>query len=186
MKNVRSLMIVLLGVLTFISCRKDTNDTEPIGKKENSSARIDASQLDEYLVFGYVGLGWGCGTEALYLINGNKLYVDTTGAYCQKGNEYVFNGVQLPDSQYVKAKGMVEFFPEAMRSVSGTTFGCPGCADGGMLFLQLKQKGVALKSWRVDDSVFYRGTDVLNNAFPEYLPKYGLIAFNVIQSLKNK
>ncbi|MEA5260182.1 hypothetical protein VB264_20455 [Arcicella aquatica] len=176
-----TLLLVSLMTLGMLSCSE--NGLETLNNPEN----VSAEKLDDYLVFSHVGLGWGCRASVIYMVtNSGKVYADTSGNFCKDQEKYSFVGYQLPDSEYAKVKNVITEFPADLANQASTTFGCPGCADGGMLLIQRKEKGKAIKTWRVDDSVFYRETDVNNQTFPTYLSKYGKILGPAYTSIKYK
>lgn len=169
--------IILLSVLGIFACQK---------QNINTAESTTNSLFDDYLVFGHVGLGWGCRVSAMYMISNGKLYADTTNSFCKNQDNYVFSGYQLSDNEYTKVKNLTAQFPAELSKEGTKTFGCPGCADGGMLFLQRKEKGQELKSWRIDDTIFYQDIDVTNNPFPTYLLAYGKAFGKVIPEIKYK
>ena len=170
-------IIIFLSGLGVIACRKADIDTGGFSKKPIS---------DDYLVFGQVGLGWGCRVSALFMISERKLYADTTNNFCKDQENYRFSGYQLSDNEYNKVKDLIAQFPAELSKEGTKTFGCPGCADGGMLFLQRKDKGQEVKSWRIDETIFYRDTDVTNKPFPAYLLPYGKAFGKVLPEIKYK
>ncbi len=174
------LSVVFLITLGVFACSR--NEVEVL----NSSQKVSAEALEDYLVFGQVGLGWGCRTSAIYMISNGKLYADTSSVFCKDQEQYQFSGFKLPDSEYEKVKTILNEYPTELSSLESQTFGCPGCADGGMLFLQRKEKGKAVKSWRIDDSIFYRDTDVMNRPFPRYLVTFGQKLGTLYTSIKVK
>jgi hypothetical protein len=147
------------------------------------------SSLKEYLIFGNVAIGWGCRGSQMYMLADGKLYADTLNAYCaafKAQKPYVFSGYQLPDTEYQKAKNMLSGLPTGFLTSSQKTFGCPGCADGGMLYLAYKKEGLIENDWKIDDAVYWRSTDTANMPFPPYVDSYGKTAYQVLQILKTK
>lgn len=167
-------LTLFIAVLSIKSCKKD----------DVNIAESSLTSTNDYLVFGYVGLGWGCRANVIYKIENGKLYADTSKIFCKDQENYQFSGYQLPDSEYQKAKVFVNNFPAELAKESSKTFGCPGCADGGMFFIQLKVSGQAIKTWRIDDAVFRSDNDVTNQPFPPYLAKYGQAVGNVFSEIK--
>jgi hypothetical protein len=169
--------IIFLTILGMMACQK-----EDINAAESATNSL----TDDYLVFGQVGLGWGCRASAIYKIADGKLYADTSNVFCKNQENYIFSGYQLSDNEYNKVKNLISQFPTELSKEGSKTFGCPGCADGGMLFIQRKEKGKELQSWRIDETIFYRDTDVTNNPFPAYLLPYGKAFGKVIPEIKYK
>jgi hypothetical protein len=168
------IIVYLLSVLSIKSCKN----------QEDNLIESALVKPDDYLVFGYIGLGRRCGAEVIYKIQDGKLYADTTKSFCKDQESYQFSGYQLPVSEYNKAKIFVNKFPVELTKESSKTFGCPGCADGGMFFIQFKMSGQEQKTWRIDDAVFRSDNDVLNQPFPAYLAKYGQAVANVFSEIK--
>ena len=179
MKKIIYLIIFLSG-LGIIACQKKV--VEPIDLTQN----ITIGNFDDYVVFGYVGIGWGCRTNVIYLISDGKLYADTSKIFCKTQDKYQFSGYQLPDNEYNKAAIVFQTLPVELSKQDSKTFGCPGCADGGMLFMQRKEKGKTLKSWRIDDAIFRSKNDTNNEPFPGYLHNYAKDFSTLINRLKYK
>jgi hypothetical protein len=173
-------LIVFLSGLGTIACQKES--VESLVSTQN----INAESLDDYIVFGYVGLGWGCRANVLYMIANEKLYADTSKVFCKNQESYQFSGFQLSDNEYIRAKTILQTFPAELSKEESKTFGCPGCADGGMLLIQRKEKGITLKTYRIDDSIFRSRNSVVNEPFPEYLYNYAKDFGTLINSLKYK
>lgn len=173
-------LIIFLSGLGVIACQKSTV------KPNDSTQNISAESLDDYIVFSYVGLGWGCRANVIYMISNEKLYADTSKIFCKTQDNYQFLGYQLSDNEYVKSKTILQNFPSELSKGDSKTFGCPGCADGGMLFMQRKEKGKTLKSWRIDDAIFRSKNSTTNEPFPEYLHNYAKDFSTLISSLKYK
>jgi hypothetical protein len=166
--------IMFLSILGTMACKKE------------EIILIETVISEEYLVFGHVGLGWGCRALPMYMIADGKLFADTSNVFCKDQEKYKFSGFQLSDNEYNKVKNLFTQFPSELSKEGSKTFGCPGCADGGMLFIQRKEKGKELQTWRIDDAIFYRDTDVTNNQFPAYLLPYGKAFGKVIPEIKYK
>ena len=169
--------IIFLSILGVIACQKENTITAEPTKN---------SLTDDYLIFGKVGLGRRCIVSAMYMITDGKLYADTSNIFCKNQDSYLFSGYQLPDSEFNKAKSLIAQLPIELSKEGSKTFGCPGCTDGGMLFIQRQEKGKELQSWRIDETIFYRDTDVTNNPFPAYLLPYGKAFGKIIPEIKYK
>ena len=92
----------------------------------------------------------------------------------------------MPDNEYNKAKTVLQTFPSELSIEDSKTYGCPGCADGGMLFIQRKEKGKTVKTYRIDDAIFNRNTSTANEPFPAYLYNYAKDFGTLINDLKYK
>ncbi len=173
-------LIVFLSGLGTIACQKE--NVESLVSTQN----INAENLDDYIVFGYIGIGWGCRANVLYMISNEKLYADTSKVFCKSQGNYQFSGFQLSDNEYNKAKVIAQTFPSELLKEESKIFGCPGCADGGMLFIQRKEKGIAMNIYRIDDAIFRSKNSTSNEPFPAYLYNYAKDFGTLINSLKYK
>jgi hypothetical protein len=169
----------LLG-LGIIACQKESVESL------DSTPNINAETLDDYLVFGYIGIGWGCKANVVYMISNEKLYADTSKVFCKNKENYQFSGFQISDNEYNKAKIISQTFPSELSVEGSKTFGCPGCADGGMLFIQRKEKGKVAQTYRIDDAIFRSKNSVSNEPFPTYLYNYAKDFGTLINHLKYK
>lgn len=141
------------------------------------------SSISEYLLFGRVGLGWGCNSPAIYKLQDGKLYADTSGIYCKTKETYTFKGSVLSDAQYQLAKDLSTSFPSDLTSQASQTFGCPGCADGGMIYIQKKASNGTLKTWLIDDSILTPDPAGIDKTFPVYLINYTQQITTILETL---
>jgi hypothetical protein len=178
----RNITVTFIGLLfgMLMACTKSEVDSTKI------NATINAESMDEYLVFGQVGLGWGCRVPVIYLLTNDKLYADTSRSFCKNQEEYVFVGYQLPASEHDKLKGLFTTYPTELRNLETKTIGCPGCADGGMLLIQQKFIGKKQQTFRIDDNIFYRETDVTGQQFPVFLVNYGKAIGSLLTEINYK
>jgi hypothetical protein len=166
--------IIFLTILGTMACQKEEIDPSINPVSEG------------YLVFGQVGLGWGCRASVMYMITDGNLFADTSNVFCKNQGEYSFSGYLLPKSEYDKAKNLISQFPTELSKEGGKTFGCPGCADGGMLYIQRFKRGEKTQSWRIDETIFYSNNDVTGKPFPSYLLPYGKAFGKIIPEIKYK
>jgi hypothetical protein len=169
--------IIFLTILGTMACQK-----EEINLNDPTTSTLP----DEYLIFGQVGLGWGCRVSAMYMITDGRLFADTSNTFCKVQEKYQPSGYQLSDNEYNKVKNLITQFPAELSKEGSKTFGCSGCADGGMLYIQRKEKGKEPQSWRIDETIFYQDTDVANKPFPTYLLPYGKAFGKIIPDIKYK
>ncbi|WP_044172459.1 hypothetical protein [Flectobacillus major] len=147
------LVLCIWGVLWQCTTSNSSENITPL-----TSIDVTKNAPDNYIVFGRVGVGWGCRTPVLYMLANNKLYADSSGSYCQQHEKYQFKGYLLPDAEATKAAKIISqintvIAKEQNDGNSIQTVGCPGCTDGGMLLVQVKEKNKALKNWRLDDMI---------------------------------
>jgi len=170
MKTLLLYGILLISLIT--ACNTEISD---------ESISPDSSTSD-YLLVGKVGLGWGC-SAVRYKLQDGKLYADTSSSYCKNRETYVFKGYQLSDAQYQRMKDLPTSFPNELNSLPSQTFGCPGCADGGMLFIQKKTSGGVTKTWLIDDSILTSDPAGIDKTFPDYLINYAAHVYDRINTL---
>lgn len=141
------------------------------------------------LIFGKVAIGWGCGNSRLFKLTATKLYADTTNGYCKayrEGQTYFFSGYELPDSEFQKAKNLANGIPANDFSITeAKTFGCPGCADGGMIYFE-QISGRTTKKIRVDDTVLYKDSGVDGSAIPAPWVTFARETAKAIDAIKVK
>ncbi len=169
----KTLLYSLLLITLFSACNTDISEDNVTPESSTS----------EYLLFGRVGLGWGCSSPAIYKLQDGKLYVDTSGTYCKTRETYTFKGTVLSDAQYQLAKDLSTSFPSDLNSQASQTFGCPGCADGGMIYIQKKASNGTLKTWLIDDSILTPDPAGIDNTFPVYLINYTQKIYTILETL---
>jgi hypothetical protein len=151
-------------------------------KVEVAATEVPVSNAD-YIIFSNVGLGWGCKAAKVYKIENQKLYLDESGGFCKvEAKDYVFKGNVLEDTKFKNAESVLKLFPAKLLEDTRETIGCPGCADGGMLYLEIK-KDNKIQRWRIDDAVFYKEMDTNNQPIPSYLSSYAKEVKKVLEIL---
>lgn len=117
----------------------------------------DVTLADEdYLIFGhFYGFCFGEGCVETFKLTGTALFEDTKDDYA--GIEFDF--IKLPDAKFEQVNDITSYFPDKLLEETEAILGCPDCADGGGLFIQLSDKG-QIKSWRIDQ---------MKQGVPEYL-----------------
>lgn len=151
-------ILSFLLVFTFlVSCKSD-----------NSHALSE----EDYLVFGhFYGMCQGEQCIETFKLTSDSLFEDALDNY--GGSKFEFK--PLDKNLYEKVKGLKTKFPEQLFDEDDQTFGCPDCADGGGLLIQLFKDG-KLKTWKVDQ---------VKSNVPEYLHDF-MDAVNASISTINK
>ena len=143
-KNPVEITVFLLCLGLFSSCSKE---------------KLDLGEVD-YLIFGhYYGMCQGEGCVETFKITRDQLFEDTNDPYAG-GGDFDFQPLEI--EKFEQVKDLVEFFPEKLWNSEEKTFGCPDCADGGGLYIELSGNG-RVKSWRIDQS---------KRNVPEYLHNF--------------
>jgi hypothetical protein len=151
-------------------------------KVEVVASEVPISKAD-YIIFSNVSLGWGCKAAKIYKIENQKLYLDESGSFCKvEPKDYVFKGNVLEDAKFKNSENILKLFPAKLLEDTRETIGCPGCADGGMLYLEIK-KDSKIQRWRIDDAVFYKEMDTNNQPIPSYLSNYAKEVKKVLEIL---
>lgn len=124
-----TLFILFLLLSYSFSCEKD---------KVNSTENLE---LAGSLSFGtYYGHCRGeCAT--IYRIQDGALFADdnVTNLYEYFEKEIPFQQTALPDSEYQKAKVLLETFPKAILDLQESTIGIPDAHDQGGIFLEYEE-----------------------------------------------
>ena len=116
---------------------------------------IDLYNVD-YLIFGhYYGECIGEGCVETFKLTESELYEDTKDPYA--GGDFDFQ--PLENEKFEQVKDLINYFPEELLSSEKEHFGCPDCADGGGLYIEISENG-KVNSWRIDQ---------MESNVPEYL-----------------
>lgn len=127
----RNFIFLMMVTLTFFSCK---SDDEGIFKDE------------DYLIFGhFYGMCVGEACVETFKLTHNKLYEDANDHY--SGSEFDF--YELDQNLFNQIQDLKATFPEQLMLEETGVIGCPDCADGGGLLIQLSRNG-HLYIWRID------------------------------------
>ena len=138
MKNI--ILVIVFSILLFLSCHK---------KKETIQ-----NSTPDYLIFGVTASGFcsgqGVDCALIYKIEKGKLYADSMNYL----DEYhlVFQTNPRPNSDYLIAAPLIDSFPDYLIRNSRGVYGCPGCTDQGIIFIQRKDNGV-IRKWYLDTNI---------------------------------
>ncbi|WP_157491925.1 hypothetical protein [Gelidibacter mesophilus] len=128
----KNLSILFLIAFMFVGCDSDDANEE----------------RSDYLIFGhFYGMCGGEECVEVFKLTENELYEDSSDDYSLKK----FNFYELDQATYTLVKDLYQFIPEQLLKEESDIFGCPDCADGGGLFIELSKDG-KLFSWRIDQS----------------------------------
>lgn len=141
MKNI---LIFLVTTVLFTACNSD--DDKVI-------------ETADYLIFGhYYGMCVGESCVEIFKLTDTKLYEDTNDNY----NLDNLNFRELDHATFEKVKSLISAVPQELLTDETSVLGCPDCADGGGLYVQLSQKGT-LYTWNIDQ---------VKENVPEYLHNF--------------
>jgi len=150
--------LFLLFVLTAVSaCKKNDNCTP-------SPDNI------EYLIFGHSSCFCFECCKTGYKIAGTELYKgekDNQGAY-------VFETAPQDAAKYATAKKLLDELPNELLAENGKTWGCAGCADQPVYYVELK-KGGTVYHWIIDSQT---------DGFPDYVKSYSAKLGDILNQLQ--
>lgn len=136
----KRVLILVLATFLLTACNSDD----------------DAVEAGDYLIFGhYYGMCGGEECVEIFKLTDSKLFEDTNDNYTLDNLKFR----ELNQSTFDKVKDLKEAIPEQLLTDATTVFGCPDCADGGGLYIQLSQNG-KLSTWNIDQ---------IKDNVPEYL-----------------
>jgi len=149
-KSMRTTQLFWAFLVILSSCHgpKSEQDTNP----------------QDYLIFGhFYGRCMGESCVETFKLTNEQLFEDTIDDY--SGEKFAF--VPLNKAQFEEVKGLISLIPDQLSQEKETTIGCPDCADGGGLFIELA-KGGRVQRWRIDQnkgnvpSYLHRFMDMVN------------------------
>ena len=112
------------------------------------------TQSDDYLIFGR-SFGHCHGEECveIFLIDNSGLYEDNKDNLPSWTEPYDGNYTKLSDAKYQAVKNLSLGTPDYLLQNTDTVYGCPDCADGGAIYLEIKQ-GNDRRFWLLDNSKY--------------------------------
>ncbi|WP_299393734.1 hypothetical protein [uncultured Gelidibacter sp.] len=139
----KRVLILVLTTFLFTACNSDD-----ISKKTG-----------DYLIFGhYYGMCAGENCVAIFKLTDTKLYENTDDKQSLENLKFR----ELDEASFNQVKDLTTYMPQQLLEDDTTVFGCPDCADGGGLFIQLSKNGVVYK-WTIDQ---------VKENVPEYLHEF--------------
>ncbi len=114
----------------------------------------------EYLIFGhFYGECIGKLCVEIFKLTENRLFEDSNDYYPGWQKQYNGKFYELENDRFNLAKDLIKYFPSKLLNEDKLVFGCPDCADGGGLYIELKANG-AVRHWTIDQD---------KNHVPDYL-----------------
>ncbi|MBJ7879651.1 hypothetical protein [Gelidibacter salicanalis] len=114
----KSVLILVLATFIFTACNSDD----------------DTVEAGDYLIFGhFYGMCGGEECVEIFKLTDSKLYEDTNDNYTLDNLKFR----ELDQATFDKVKDFKNAIPEQLLTDETTVFGCPDCADGGGLYIQL-------------------------------------------------
>lgn len=150
-------LLLLLLVAIIFSCKKN----EPCTPTPDNI---------EYLIFGHSScFCWDC-CKTGYKIAGGELYKG------EKDNQgkYVFETAPQDAAKYQTAKKLLDEFPDELLAENGKEYGCLGCADQPVYYVEMK-KGGKVYHWTIDS---------VTDGFPDYVKEYSALLGDVLNQLQ--
>ena len=110
----------------------------------------DITLSSDYLIFGhFYGFCIGDQCVQIYKLDDKKLYEDSNKNYPRHDAMYEGAYVALDPTIYSEVKDLEDFFPLELLQETDTIIGCPDCADGGGLYVAIKNDSVQ-RYWLID------------------------------------
>ena len=117
-------------------------------------------QSGDYLLFGhFYGECFGEDCIEIFRIEDKVLYEDKSDNYPTGSDGYSGDFVMLDQELYNKVSDIVLAVPAELSNTESGRIGCPDCADGGGVYLEVRQDGES-QYWLIDQNL---------NEIPEFL-----------------
>ncbi len=116
----------------------------------------------EYFIFGEnYGL---CGGDCafLYKLEDGKLYADEVDRLFNDTNTLTFADEPLAPASYTLGVALQESLPDQLVDNPEDTYGCPDCADQGLIYLE----------WKTGSNIYKRYLDNAEEELPDWLAEY--------------
>lgn len=149
--------LVLLALTLFaLSCHRENEDppAEP-----------------DYLIFGYYTCFCeNCCTTG-YKISGDQLFKGEKVSYLPP---YNFDSTPLEAAKYERAKQLLDDLPAQLLNNNYQAFGCGGCRDLPVYYLEVQRDGFVYK-WQIDDDP---------TGLPAYLLNYSALLGEILREFQ--
>jgi len=140
--KITRILLFALAALTLGACHD----------KDDKDGRDLPSNSDSYFSFGsYYGMCQGEDCVEFFLIRNGKLYEDKKDQYPKNGTQHEGDYEALSAEKYQMVKDLASKIPLELLSESSTTLGCPDCADGGGIYIEINSAEVK-RFWYIDNS----------------------------------
>jgi hypothetical protein len=144
MLNLIKLLIVIVVItLSSSSCKKETTNPLP--------------SSTDYVVVGRTS-GWCRDCIDAFKLDNIGLYPDESLNSSEV--DLIFSNKSLGQNKIQIAKKEYPILVGLTKSIIPKTYGCPGCADGPGIYIEIKENGI-VKKWHIDYTL------VFNNQEPE-------------------
>lgn len=138
--------------------------------KKNDNCTPSPNDNIEYLIFGHSSCFCFDCCKIGYKIAGAELF---KGEKDQQG-VYVFETAPQDAAKYATAKKILDELPNELLAENGKTWGCNGCADQPVYYVELK-KGGTVYHWNIDSQT---------DGFPDYVKDYSAKLGDVLNQLQ--
>jgi len=106
-----------------------------------SCNKTETEKADNQLIFGYAYPFCSGNCFVIHRLTTDALFADDCD-YC-KFEAIAFQKTPLPDKLHEIARKLLDQIPAVLYDLEGEkTFGCPGCADGIIYYLELERDNV--------------------------------------------
>lgn len=124
--NRYSILVSMVCVCMLAGCDNDS-----------TSERIKLDSDEDYIVFGtYYGFCHGESCIETFAVQNHTLYEDVNDVYAPADKDFKFQ--ELSADKYELVKNIFNDIPSDLLVNESATLGCPDCADGGGVYLEIK------------------------------------------------
>lgn len=114
----------------------------------NNPRTVEDTNDRNYLIFGhFYGRCVGENCVETFKLTDKYLFEDTIDDYAGENLKFVV----LENEHFERVKDLAPLFPDLLLQEKETVIGCPDCADGGGLFIELARNG-KVHRWRIDQN----------------------------------
>jgi hypothetical protein len=156
----KALLSTVIACIILSGCRKESNQEPKEGEKG-------------YFNFG-VYSEWPGSALYLFKIEDEKIYRDSMTTF----NPFyppVFESAPMHDSVYQFAKTLPDSLPGYLSSSIDSVYGCPGCSDGLIIYVAVKNSSIERK-WLLDGSG--------RNGLPIEIRPFAIALWNLVYKIR--
>ena len=121
----------------------------------------------DYLIIGAYASECGGNCANFFMLRKDKVYADRMEYYNRADEKLRFKTTSLPIEKSKVAQTLNSDLQEFFKNNESQAFGCPDCADGGAMYLEMRVNGTT-KKYLIDN-----GQVLLNNSNAIIFQKIG-------------
>jgi hypothetical protein len=136
--GVKKVLLIIIALFSLQSCESEDEFILHSGN---------------YLLFGhFYGECFGEYCIEIFKIEDGVLYEDKKDTYPSGSTAYIGDFVKLDQQLYEKVSDIVKAIPEELLNTDSGSIGCPDCADGGGIYIEVRQDGES-QYWMIDQEL---------------------------------